>query len=78
MMVDLVWFLVFNVTFSNISPISWRPALVVDEAGVPGTEPPTMGNQLVSFITCGCESSAPFLQFIKPVANPRRIGDRLA
>jgi hypothetical protein len=23
-------------------------------------EPPTMGNQLVNFITCGCESSAPF------------------
>ena len=22
-------------------------------------EPPTMGKQLVSFITCGCESSAP-------------------
>jgi hypothetical protein len=26
----------FNVTFSNISAISWRPVLVVDEAGVPG------------------------------------------
>jgi hypothetical protein len=36
-----------------------------------------MGNQLVNFITCGCESSAPFLQFTKPGANPRRIGDRL-
>ena len=24
-------------------------------------EPPTMAKQLVSFITCGCESSAPFL-----------------
>jgi hypothetical protein len=23
--------------------------------------PPTMGKQLVSFITCGCESNAPFL-----------------
>jgi hypothetical protein len=33
-------------------------------------EPPTMGKQLVNFITCGCESSA-------PGANPRRIGDRL-
>ena len=38
-------------------------------------EPPTMGKQLVSFITCGCESSAPF--FTKPGSNPRRIGDRL-
>jgi hypothetical protein len=26
----------FNVTFSNISAISWRPVLVVEEAGVPG------------------------------------------
>jgi hypothetical protein len=30
------WFLVFNVTFSNISAISCRPELVVEEAGVPG------------------------------------------
>jgi hypothetical protein len=26
----------FNATFSNISAISWRPILVVEEAGVPG------------------------------------------
>jgi len=25
----------FNATFSNISVISWRPILVVEEAGVP-------------------------------------------
>jgi hypothetical protein len=33
------WFLifdVFNATFSNISAISWRPVLVVEEPGVPG------------------------------------------
>jgi hypothetical protein len=29
-------FLVFNATFSNISAISWRPVLVVEEAEVPG------------------------------------------
>jgi hypothetical protein len=29
-------FLVFSATFSNISAISWRPVLVVEEAGVPG------------------------------------------
>ena len=29
---DLIWF----DTFSNISAISWRPVLVVEEAGVPG------------------------------------------
>jgi hypothetical protein len=27
---------VFNATFNNISAISWRPVLVVEEAGVPG------------------------------------------
>ena len=26
----------FNATFSNISAISWRPVLVIEEAGVPG------------------------------------------
>jgi hypothetical protein len=26
--------MVFNATFSNISAISWRPVLVVEEAGV--------------------------------------------
>ena len=29
-------FIVLNVTFSNISAITWRPVLVVEEAGVPG------------------------------------------
>jgi hypothetical protein len=29
-------FFVFNTTFSNISAISWRPVLVVEEDGVPG------------------------------------------
>jgi hypothetical protein len=33
MMID---FLVFSATFSTISAISWRPVLVVEEAGVPG------------------------------------------
>jgi len=27
---------VLSATFSNISAISWRPVLVVEEAGVPG------------------------------------------
>jgi hypothetical protein len=26
----------FNATFNNISALSWRPVLVVEEAGVPG------------------------------------------
>ena len=31
----LIWFIAFNATFSNISAISSRPFLVVEEAGVP-------------------------------------------
>jgi hypothetical protein len=62
-----------NATFSNISAISWRPVLVVEETG----EPPAMCKQLVNFITFGCESSASFFKFTKPGTNPRRIGDRL-
>jgi hypothetical protein len=30
------WLIVFNATFSNISAISLRLVLVVEEAGVPG------------------------------------------
>ena len=33
-------------------------------------EPPTMGNQLVNFITCGCESSAPFFVIYKAGREP--------
>ena len=29
---DLIWFIVFNATFSNISAISWRPVLAVEKA----------------------------------------------
>ena len=32
----MVWFMVFNITFNNISAISWRSALLVEETGVPG------------------------------------------
>ena len=38
-------------------------------------KPPTMGKQLVNFITS--ESSAPFFVVYKDDANPRRIRDRL-
>jgi len=65
----LLDFWCLNATFSNISAISWRPVLVVEEAGVPG-EPPTMGKQLVNFITCSCESSAPFFVIYKARREP--------
>ena len=69
---DLIFldFWCFNPNFSNISAISWRPVLVVEEAGVPGEEPPTMCKQLVNFITCGCESSTPFFVIYKAGREP--------
>jgi hypothetical protein len=30
------WFMVSNATFNNISIISWRSVLLVEETGVPG------------------------------------------
>jgi hypothetical protein len=57
-------FLLFNATFSNISDISWQPVLVVEEAGVP-----TMGKQLVNFITC-VELSAPYFVIYKARREP--------
>jgi hypothetical protein len=64
--------LVFNVTFSNISAISWRPVLVVEEAGVPieNHRPWASNCQLVNFITCGCGSSATFFVIYKAGCEP--------
>ena len=31
----IVWFVVFNATFNNISVISWRSVLLVEETRVP-------------------------------------------
>jgi hypothetical protein len=31
-----LWFMVFNATFNNISVISWRWVLLIEEIGVPG------------------------------------------
>jgi hypothetical protein len=43
---------------------------VVEEARVPGREPPIMGKQLVNFITSVCESSAPFFVIYKARREP--------
>jgi hypothetical protein len=34
--IGLVWFMVFNATFNNISIISWWSVLLVEETGLPG------------------------------------------
>ena len=59
----------FSATFSDISSISWRLVLVVEEA----REPPAMGKQLVNFITCGCESKAPFFCNLQSRARTHAI-----
>jgi hypothetical protein len=33
---QMVWVMVFNATFNNISVISWRSVLLVEETGVSG------------------------------------------
>jgi hypothetical protein len=52
--------LVLNAAFSNISAKSWRQVLVVEEAGDPERTTDTGKKQPVNFITCSCESNAPF------------------
>jgi hypothetical protein len=34
--IGLIWFMVFNATFNNISVISWRSVLLMEETGVYG------------------------------------------
>jgi hypothetical protein len=53
-------FIVLHATLSNIAAISWRTVLVVDDAWITRKDSPTMEKQLVNFITCCCELSAPF------------------
>ena len=36
--IGLVWFMILNFTFTNISVISWRSVLLVEETGVPGED----------------------------------------
>ena len=54
---DLIWFFVFNATFSYIMATSFSGG----RSRSTRKEPPTMDKQLVNFITCGCESSTPFV-----------------
>jgi hypothetical protein len=42
---------VYNATFSNISAISWRSVLVVEEAGVPGENDTNLNYYVQSTIT---------------------------
>jgi hypothetical protein len=46
--IDLIWFIVFNATLSNISVTSFSAG----RSRSTRREPPTIGKQLVNFITC--------------------------
>jgi hypothetical protein len=64
----MILFLVFNATFSNISAISWRPVLVVEEAGVP-RENHDHGKATGKLYHLRLR--------VEPGADPRHICDRL-
>jgi len=42
--------MMLNATFKDISVISWRSVLLVEENGVPGKKPPTCRKSLTNFI----------------------------
>ena len=57
----LSWFMVFNANFNNISVISWRSVLLVEETGVPGKKHrpaashwQTLSHNVVSSTPCMC------------------------
>jgi hypothetical protein len=43
--------MVFDATFNNISVISCRSTLLVEETGAPAKQPPTSRKSLTNFIT---------------------------
>ena len=56
--------MVFNATFNNMSIISWRSVLFVEETEVPGWKPSTCRKSLINFITlCYIEYSLPWAGF---------------
>jgi hypothetical protein len=47
----LAWFMVFNLTFNNISFISWRSVLLMEETRVPGEYHRPVDHMVVGFTT---------------------------
>ena len=60
----------FNATFSNKFSYIMATSFSGGRSRSTRREPPTMGKQLVNFITCGCESSAPFFVIYKAGREP--------
>jgi hypothetical protein len=57
---------IYNIIFMATSFSGWRSRSTQ-------REPPTIGKQLVNFITCGCESSAPFFVIYKSGHEPTKV-----
>ena len=56
--------MVFNATFNNISAISWRSVLLVEETGEPWRQPQICLKLLANFITYYCiEYTSPWTGF---------------
>jgi hypothetical protein len=68
---DLIW-LIYYVQRHFQQYLSYIMATSFNGGGSRSTlrEPPIMGKQLVDFITCNCESSAPFFVIYKAVREP--------
>jgi hypothetical protein len=47
---QVFFFMVFNTTFNNISVISWRSVLLVEETGVPGENHPPVASHWQTFL----------------------------
>jgi hypothetical protein len=70
---NYIWFdIVFNAIFSNIMATSFSSGRNRSTR----REPLTMGKQLVYFYHLRLRVECTFLEFTKPGANPRLIGDR--
>jgi hypothetical protein len=48
---DFVCLMVFNATFKNISAISWRSVLLVEETGWSWKKTPTCHKSMANFVT---------------------------
>jgi hypothetical protein len=76
-LIDFIDFWCFKATFSNISAISWRPVLAVEEARVPETTN-DHGQATGKLYHLRLHVECTLLVIYKAGANPCRIGDRLA
>jgi len=59
--------MVFNATFNNISVISWRSVLLVEETGIPREKPPICSKSLTKLYHIMLFSSTPCMS--------KRVGD---